>query len=94
MYLTDKVSEVIDILKDDEYFDDKTVIAAFPYAYKPGKLGKIIITVSPQDIEAENIDAGGCCFYGRASVRTDVFVPHDMGSPALADVIEIGRAHV
>ncbi len=88
MYLTDTVNHIINILKSNEYFNDKSVIAAYPFAYKPGRLGKIIITVSPQGIEAENISSGGYCLYGSTSVRADVFVPHEMGSPVLEDVIE------
>ncbi|MBR3148969.1 MAG: hypothetical protein IKF64_02275 [Eubacterium sp.] len=88
MYLTDKVSSIISLLCGDEYFEDKKVIAAFPFAYKPTRFGKIIVTVSPHGIEAENISAGGHCLYGKASVSVDVFVPHETGSSVVNDVIE------
>lgn len=88
MYLAKETKNILDMLKSNEYFSDKKVIMAYPFAKKPTRLADIVVTISPSSLSAKNIEAGGESLFGSYKIDADIFVPQDMGSPCVFDVIE------
>lgn len=88
MYLNKKVNDIVNKLSSDKRFDNIKVIMAYPNVNKPTQLKKIVVTVSPSEIDAENISVGENCFYGDYSVNIDVFVPQNFGSPCIQQTVE------
>ena len=88
MYLDNAVRGAIAALEGDSYFENMIIIPAYPYALKPTRLEKILITVSPYGMEMRNVEIGGKTLFGKLSYSVNVFYPHTLGSPALNDVME------
>lgn len=88
MYLTCEIQGIIDYLRADKHFDNTHIVKAFPYMKKPTKLRKIVIAVSPSEIEAENISVGDVNLYGEYSIDFDVFSPQELGTPVVFDSIQ------
>ena len=84
MFLTDKTNEILQLLKDSESLSDAIVIASFPFAYKPTRLQKCLLTVSPHGMKAEQEGIGESRLFGALQIRLTAFVPQDMGSPVAA----------
>ena len=87
MYLADEVEKYILMMKSKEYYDDKYVIAAYPYVYSPTRLDRPLITVSPCGIDANRAGIGADEFFAKYKIRIDVFVPQKDGTPCVNDII-------
>ncbi|MBE6816902.1 MAG: hypothetical protein E7520_04275 [Ruminococcaceae bacterium] len=92
MFLTDKTNEILQALKGSEMLSDTIVIASFPFAYKPTRLQKCLLTVSPHGMKAEQEGIGESRLFGALQIRLTAFVPQDMGSPVAADVLDRAAA--
>lgn len=88
MYLNKKVNDIVQKLSLDERFKDSKIIKAYPDVNKPTRLKRIVVSVSPSSIEAENISVGEECMYGEYSIDIDAFVPQNFGTPCVQKVIE------
>ena len=88
MYLSDIISGFVESLNALEYSENVKVIAAFPFAYKPTLLDKVLVAVSPYGMDVENIEIGTPLMYGDISIQLAVFVPQDMGSPCMVDTLD------
>ena len=88
MYFANLIEQFIGLLNSLDYEGDVKVIAAFPFAYKPTLLDKIIVTVAPYGIDVENIELGEAKVYGDVSIQISVFVPQDMGSPCMVNTLD------
>lgn len=88
MYLNKKVKDIVSKLSSDERLRDTKVIMAYPNVNKPTQLRRVVIAVSPSSLNAQNISIGDVCIYGEYSVDIDVFVPQNLGTPCIQDVVE------
>lgn len=88
MYLTDKIENLISTLKNQPCLKDVQIIKAYPFVNKPTNLEKIVITVSPSGLNADNISVGQNCYFGSYMIDFDVFSPQELGSPIASSTIE------
>ena len=88
MYLAAETNRVYNALKDCAALDGCRIIKAYPYAKKPTKLRRTVITVSPSDAEFKNTALGFECAYGKYAVAVDIFIPLESGSPAESGVCD------
>lgn len=88
MYLADKIDSLILTLKNQTCFNDVKIIKAYPFVNKPTNLEKIVITVSPSGLNADNISVGQNYYFGSYMIDFDVFSPQELGSPVVASTIE------
>lgn len=87
MYSDKRIEELIAELEQCSALDDVKIIKAFPYAIKPTVPDKAMITLSPGEVSCESIGIGEDCFHGRYGIDANVFVPYEMGSSVMADIL-------
>lgn len=87
MYISNEINAVIDALKSSSTLSDTYIIAAFPYTYKPTRLDKCVLTVSPHSLDVKTEGIGENHYYGDVGIRVDAFVPQDAGSPCVTDIL-------
>lgn len=88
MYLNKKTTDIVQKLSLDKRFKEIKVIMAYPDVNKPTRLKKIVVSVSPSAIDAENISVGEECMYGEYKIDIDVFVPQNFGTPCVQEVVQ------
>ncbi len=89
MYLQAETQEIINTLKAYDGLKDCAVIAGFPFVKKPTNTSRKVIAVSPAGISAVNSSLGKARLMGSCTVNADVYVPQKLGSPVLADTVDL-----
>ncbi len=82
MYLNLITDKVYRTLKEYGALSECAIIKAFPYAKKPTRLTRTVITVSPGGALLNNTALGEECAFGEFSVNINIFTPQEQGSPA------------
>ena len=88
MYLQAELNKIYTALKESEALENYIVIKAYPYATKPTKLQKSVITVSPAASELKNVTLGEKSAFGTYGIYTDIFIPQESGSPCGSDAVQ------
>lgn len=87
VYLNKEIDEFVIRLEKNSFFSQIKVIKAYPYAIKPTRLKKTVITVSPSQISAENISLGETHLFADYKIDVDIYVPQQIGADSIISIV-------
>lgn len=69
------VSELIEVLEQNEYFSDKNIVPAFTRAVKPTVMKRVYIACGMLELNADNSAVGEDVKAGSVKLFADIYVP-------------------